>query len=112
MPGDKEGVAIAEMEFQKGVAWFGKTGLDASEKTEAHMSEGKTFTIAGKALVCSHCSGRSFGHQRVKIDQQALGGWIHLEGIYGKKADLFTCTTCGRLEWFVSAVPEDETEDW
>ena len=67
--------------------------------------------INGILLCCKHCGGHSFQSQRVKLDRQALGGFIHLEGIWGSNADIHTCCACGYLHWF-SKQGEEPQNEW
>ena len=56
----------------------------------------------GKDLGCSHCSGNTFFERSALLNTRGMT-WLGLDWL-NEGAEVFSCATCGHLEWFV-AVP-------
>ena len=65
------------------------------------MSEPFRVEVAGETLRCKHCGDDAFFRESAAIDRMALGGFLHLEGLWGHQATIYVCSTCGFLHWFV-----------
>ena len=73
------------------------------------MSEAQEVRVNGRGLRCGHCGGRAFHQKSATIDRLALGGLVHLEGVWGHQATLYVCGDCGFAHWFL-AVPDARHE--
>jgi uncharacterized protein len=71
------------------------------------MAEGKSIEVKDKRLVCSHCLGNIFEERHAKLNTTLMTlfdmDWLN------KTADVFVCSNCGHLEWFLN--PELEPDD-
>jgi len=71
------------------------------------MNEYGSVMVAGKNLACSHCGGQSFARRRVMLNTGIMTlpelDWLD------RQADVFVCSNCGRLEWFLDPTPLGDT---
>jgi len=61
--------------------------------------DGDTFVVAGKDVTCTHCGHDRFLEGRAQLHTAGMT-FLKLEWLNASAATL-TCTTCGRVEWFV-----------
>ena len=72
-------------------------------------------TISGKKLVCTHCEADTFHREYLKLNRM-LRGVVRLEGHWGRNAMIYSCSECGFMHFFSSAidvekqVPDDPVE--
>jgi hypothetical protein len=63
------------------------------------MSAGQTIRIRNQALKCKHCGNGDFVHRTAQLNTAFLEffdlGWLN------KAADVYACTHCGFLHWFL-----------
>jgi DNA-directed RNA polymerase subunit RPC12/RpoP len=63
------------------------------------MSTGQTAEIRQRALRCQHCGRGRFVSRRAQLNTALLEffdlGWLN------QSADLYVCTHCGLVHWFV-----------
>lgn len=65
--------------------------------------------IGGKTLSCNHCGGGRFKHHQTRITTDA---GLLLGDLFGRKyADLYACSDCGMLHWFIDPPEPDEHSD-
>ncbi len=57
--------------------------------------------INGHPLKCGHCGCASFSHSRAQLNTAGMT-FLNLDWL-NKSADIFTCSECGHLEWFIDA---------
>ena len=64
------------------------------------------FDVAGKRVVCSHCSGVLFASQDILLNTWLLSllriDWLD------SSATVLTCRKCGKLTWFAQESPETD----
>lgn len=69
------------------------------------MSEIGIFTVHGIPLVCKHCGNGEFAHRRAQLNAPFFSFfdlfWLPAT------ADVYTCTRCGFLHWFISQASEE-----
>ena len=67
--------------------------------------------VNGHPLICPHCRGTSFQHKKILLNTKGMA-LLDLEFL-NNNSDTFTCTGCGRIEWFKEAIISegDLTED-
>lgn len=65
---------------------------------------GEPFTVAGKRVVCPHCSCDRFVEGRAQLNTAGMT-FLNLDWA-NRSAATLTCTSCGRIEWFL-ADPEE-----
>jgi predicted nucleic-acid-binding Zn-ribbon protein len=66
--------------------------------------EGEHYTVAGKAVICAHCGRNSFVEGRAQLNTAGMT-FLNLDWA-NRTAATLTCTSCGRIEWFL-ADPEE-----
>jgi hypothetical protein len=63
------------------------------------MSEGQSVQIKNRPLQCKHCGRGQFVHRNAQLNTSFLEffdlGWLN------KSADVYICTCCGLLHWFL-----------
>jgi hypothetical protein len=71
--------------------------------------QGQLVTLRGRQLVCAHCGGNHFARRNAQLNTAFLT-FLGLDWL-NTTAEVFMCTACGRLEWFLdpTAAPEDDT---
>jgi hypothetical protein len=61
------------------------------------------YTIAGKALACSHCGGGKFREQQVLLNTWLMSllrvDWLD------SSATVLSCENCNKLTWFAQSPP-------
>lgn len=71
-------------------------------------NQGKTIEVCGKQLICVHCGGNRFIHREAQLNTAVMTffdiDWLN------KSAEVFVCSACGRLEWFLdpTVLPGDD----
>jgi predicted RNA-binding Zn-ribbon protein involved in translation (DUF1610 family) len=64
------------------------------------MSEGHSVQIKQRSLQCKHCGRGQFVHRSAQLNTAFLEfldlGWLN------KSADIYVCTHCGFLHWFLA----------
>ncbi len=65
---------------------------------------GEPFTVAGKRVICPHCSRDRFVEGRAQLHTAGMT-FLNLDWA-NRSAATLTCTSCGRIEWFL-ADPEE-----
>lgn len=78
-----------------------KRGIQAMGDTPT----GEPFTVAGKRVVCPHCSGDHFIEGRAQLNTAGMT-FLNLDWA-NRSAATLTCTSCGRIEWFLADPEED-----
>ena len=66
--------------------------------------KGERYTVVGKTVVCAHCSHDRFVEGRAQLNTAGLT-FFNLDWA-NRAAAILTCTSCGRIEWFL-ADPEE-----
>lgn len=56
------------------------------------------YTVAGKAISCTHCQGKEFTADKAQLNTFLLT-LIELDWL-DSSAAILTCTTCGQVLWF------------
>ena len=77
-----------------------KKGMQAMGEAPA----GEPYTVAGKQVICPHCSRNRFVEGRAQLNTAGLT-FLNLDWA-NRSAATLTCTSCGRIEWFL-ADPEE-----
>ena len=69
------------------------------------------YKIKGKVLTCSHCNGSNFEKSAAQLNTSFLT-FLDLDWL-NKSSDIYICTDCGRIEWFVDSLgfADDQSED-
>lgn len=75
-------------------------GVKAMEQAPA----GKRFAVAGKAVACAHCAHDQFVEGRALLNTAGMT-FFNVDWA-DRSAAILTCTSCGRIEWFL-ADPEE-----
>ncbi|MEQ9561689.1 MAG: hypothetical protein RLN69_04150, partial [Woeseiaceae bacterium] len=61
------------------------------------------YTVAGKALTCSHCGGDTFREQQVLLNTWLMSllrvDWLD------SSATVLSCENCNKLTWFAQSPP-------
>ena len=57
--------------------------------------------VNGHKLSCGHCRGEAFSYRTALLNTTGMT-MLNLDWL-NKSADVFTCSDCGHLEWFVDA---------
>ncbi len=61
---------------------------------------GEPYSVAGKAVTCAHCSRGLFVEGRAQLNTAGMS-FFNIDWM-NRSAATLTCTTCGRIEWFLS----------
>ena len=64
------------------------------------------YSIAGKTVTCSHCSGNTFHASSTQLHTQGLT-FFQLEWL-GKNVYVLICDSCSQIQWFAKE-PEKHT---
>lgn len=60
----------------------------------------QSYSVAGKAVQCPHCTGTTFEARKILLNTRGATffnfDWLN------KGATVLTCSRCGRLEWFAA----------
>jgi predicted RNA-binding Zn-ribbon protein involved in translation (DUF1610 family) len=74
-------------------------------------SLGEPITVRGKPLICPHCGNGRFERREAHLNTPLMTflgmDWLN------RTAEVFVCTACGRIEWFLDPcveVADDTTE--
>jgi hypothetical protein len=73
------------------------------------MSEGECIEVRGVRLKCADCGGSAFTKRRRQLNT-AFITFLDLDWP-NRSADIFVCSDCGRLEWFLPPTPYQESDD-
>ncbi|HET9426361.1 MAG TPA: hypothetical protein VFO55_13410 [Gemmatimonadaceae bacterium] len=65
---------------------------------------GERHTVAGKIVACPHCGDNRFVEGRAQLNTAGMT-FLNLDWA-NREAATLTCTSCGRIEWFL-ADPEE-----
>ena len=65
---------------------------------------GDRFVVAGKGVTCAHCAHDRFVEGRALLNTAGMS-FLNLDWA-NRSAATLTCTSCGRIEWFL-ADPEE-----
>ena len=67
--------------------------------------------IQGKILVCPHCEGKEFMRSSAQLNTMLLT-FFDLDWL-DHNAEIFICSSCGRIEWFFSQFipPRDKMQE-
>jgi uncharacterized protein len=65
---------------------------------------GERYTVAGKAVICSHCESERFVEGRAQLNTAGMT-FMNLDWA-NRTAATLTCTVCGHIHWFL-ADPEE-----
>jgi uncharacterized protein len=65
---------------------------------------GERYTVAGKVVQCAHCTRDQFVEGQAQLNTAGMS-FMNLDWA-NRSAATLTCTTCGRIEWFL-ADPEE-----
>ena len=68
------------------------------------MSDSGLFTIGGVPLSCKHCGHGEFSHRRAQLNTRFLS-FLDLDWL-NASADVYACTRCGFLHWFLPEAVE------
>jgi uncharacterized protein len=77
-----------------------KRGMQAMGESPA----GERYTVAGIVVRCAHCSKDQFVEGQAQLNTAGMS-FMNLDWA-NRSAATLTCTTCGRIEWFL-ADPEE-----
>lgn len=80
------------------------TAVQRGVQAMGEAPAGDRYTVAGKAVVCLHCSHDRFVEGRAQLNTAGLT-FFNLDWA-NRSAATLTCTSCGRIEWFL-ADPEE-----
>ena len=75
----------------------------AMKRAVAAMGEapdGERYVVAGKPATCGHCGRDRFVEGRAQLNTAGLT-FMNLDWA-NRSAATLTCTSCGRIEWFLS----------
>jgi predicted nucleic-acid-binding Zn-ribbon protein len=64
------------------------------------------MNVNGYPLKCSHCGGKDFSFRKALLNTTGMT-FLDLDWL-NKSADVFSCSSCGRLEWFLDATVTEE----
>jgi predicted nucleic-acid-binding Zn-ribbon protein len=78
--------------------------VKAGGKAMGEYPAGERYQVAGKAVSCGHCGGDRFVEGRAQLNTAGLS-FLNLDWA-NRSAATLTCTSCGRIEWFL-ADPEE-----
>ena len=78
--------------------------VQAGMQSMGEAPEGERYTVAGKAVTCSHCSHDRFVEGRAQLNTAGMS-FFNLDWA-NRSAATLTCTQCGRIEWYL-ADPEE-----
>jgi hypothetical protein len=67
---------------------------------------GEAYTVAGKAVICQHCGHDRFVEGRAQLNTAGMS-FLNLDWI-NRSAATLACTSCGRIEWFLTDPEEIE----
>ncbi len=81
------------------------TALKRGFQAMGQSPEGDRFTVAGKAVACSHCAHDHFVEGRAQLNTAGMT-FLNLDWA-NRTAATLTCTACGKIEWFL-ADPEEK----
>jgi hypothetical protein len=73
------------------------------------MDNTKKVVIKGVVLSCHHCGSGSFTHRRSQLNTAAMT-FFDLDWL-NASADIYVCTDCGYLHWFLGAPVAAVTEE-
>jgi hypothetical protein len=80
------------------------TAVKRSVEAMGEAPAGERYTVAGIAVTCKHCSRERFVEGRAQLNTAGLT-FFNLDWA-NRSAATLTCTSCGRIEWFL-ADPEE-----
>ena len=67
---------------------------------------GERYSVAGKPVRCAHCGHDHFVEGRAQLNTAGLS-FLNLDWA-NRSAATLACTSCGRIEWFLSDPEEAE----
>jgi predicted nucleic-acid-binding Zn-ribbon protein len=73
-----------------------KVGFEAM----GEVPKGERYEVAEKAVSCPHCAHDHFVEGRAQLNAAGLT-FLNLDWA-NRSAATLTCTSCGRIEWFLS----------
>lgn len=80
------------------------TGGRQSGRAMGDYPTGERYEVADKAVSCAHCGRDRFVEGRALLNTAGLS-FLNLDWA-NRSAATLTCTSCGRIEWFL-ADPEE-----
>ncbi len=72
------------------------------------MDAPERIFVRGRALFCSHCGEALFTKRQAQLNT-AFMSLLNLEWT-NRSADVFTCASCGHLDWFLEGADESADE--
>jgi DNA-directed RNA polymerase subunit RPC12/RpoP len=69
------------------------------------MNEDEKVFVGGKELQCAHCGGARFTRRQAQLST-AFMSLLNMEWM-NRSADVYVCTGCGHLEWFLEGAEEN-----
>jgi predicted nucleic-acid-binding Zn-ribbon protein len=97
------GVGRATYEQEQPVGRF-FTAVKRGVQSMGEAPVGERYVVAGKAVSCGHCASSLFVEGRAQLNTAGLS-FLNLDWA-NRSAATLTCTSCGRIEWFL-ADPEE-----
>jgi hypothetical protein len=83
------------------------TAMKRNVQAMGETPAGERYTVAGKPVECPHCSHDRFVEGRAQLNTAGMS-FLNLDWA-NRSAATLTCTSCGRIEWFL-ADPEEVAE--
>ena len=80
------------------------TAVKRSVQAMGEAPTGERYVVADKPVRCGHCAGDRFVEGRAQLNTAGLS-FMNLDWA-NRTAATLTCTSCGRIEWFL-ADPEE-----
>ena len=74
--------------------------VKAGFKSMGEAPVGDRFVVAGKAVSCAHCGHDHFVEGRALLNTAGMS-FLNLDWA-NRSAATLACTSCGRIEWFLS----------
>lgn len=91
------------------ILFVGATVLQNSITNAELRIREKKMRVNGHQLKCPHCGGTGFTQGSAQLHTTIMT-FFKLEWL-NKSADTFTCSNCGRIEWFINANVNPEPSD-
>ena len=80
------------------------TAVKGAVRAMGEAPAGERYVVADKAVTCGHCASDRFVEGRAQLNTAGLS-FLNLDWA-NRSAATLTCTSCGRIEWFL-ADPEE-----
>ncbi len=76
------------------------TAVKKGIETMGDAPTGEHFVVAGRQVKCAHCGNDRFVEGHAQLNTAGMT-FLNLDWA-NRSAAILTCTSCGRIEWFLA----------